>query len=57
MPALPGVAVVFGAGAKQGLGAALARRFAAEGLAVVIAARSGDRLAKLQEGLRADGNA
>jgi NAD(P)-dependent dehydrogenase (short-subunit alcohol dehydrogenase family) len=42
-----GVAVIFGAGAERGLGAALARRFAAEGLVAVIAARSGNQLATL----------
>lgn len=54
-PVPNGVAVVFGAGAERGLGAALARRFAAEGLAVVIAARDGDRLTALADRLDAIG--
>lgn len=48
-------AVVFGVGAAKGLGAALARRFAREGLRVIIAARSEERLARLAGELRADG--
>jgi len=48
-------AVVFGVGAPRGLGAALARRFAREGLRVVIAARNEERLANLARELRADG--
>ena len=37
------VAVVVGVGAGQGLGAALARRFAREGLHVFVAGRTPDR--------------
>jgi NAD(P)-dependent dehydrogenase (short-subunit alcohol dehydrogenase family) len=37
-------ALVVGVGSKSGLGAALARRFAREGLTVVVAGRSADRL-------------
>lgn len=37
-------ALVVGVGSKSGLGAALARRFAREGLSVVIAGRSAERL-------------
>lgn len=39
-----GTAVVVGVGAPRGLGAALARRFAKEGLRVILAARSAKRL-------------
>lgn len=39
-----GIALVLGVGPLQGLGAALARRFAAEGLSVVIAGRSSEKL-------------
>lgn len=39
-----GTAVVVGVGAQRGLGAALARRFAAEGLRVILAGRSPKRL-------------
>lgn len=38
------IALVLGVGPLQGLGAALARRFAAEGLSVVIAGRSSEKL-------------
>jgi NAD(P)-dependent dehydrogenase (short-subunit alcohol dehydrogenase family) len=48
-------AVVFGVGAPRGLGAALARRFAREGLRVVIAARNEERLARLAGELRREG--
>lgn len=40
-------ALVLGVGPKQGLGAALARRFAAEGLAVFVAGRSPAKLASV----------
>ncbi len=40
-------ALVLGVGPEQGLGAALARRFAAEGLQVFIAGRSADKLNKV----------
>ena len=46
-------ALVMGAG--DSLGAALARRFAREGLAVCVARRNADRLAPLVERIRADG--
>lgn len=48
-------AAVFGVGAPRGLGAALARRFAREGLRVIIAARNEERLANLARELRAEG--
>jgi len=41
------VAVVIGAGASKGLGAALARRFAAGGLRVVLAGRTQEKLTSL----------
>jgi NAD(P)-dependent dehydrogenase (short-subunit alcohol dehydrogenase family) len=39
-----GIAVVFGVGSRTGLGAALARRFAREGLHVIVAGRTPERL-------------
>lgn len=48
-----GVVLVVGAG--PGVGAAVARRFASEGLAVGLISRSGDRLEALAEELRAEG--
>jgi NAD(P)-dependent dehydrogenase (short-subunit alcohol dehydrogenase family) len=52
-----GVAVVIGVGAETGLGAALARRFAREGLRVTIAGRTLDRLRAVAEGIAATGGA
>ena len=49
------VAVVVGVGAGQGLGAALARRFAREGLHVFVAGRTPDRLAVVVEEIEAAG--
>jgi NAD(P)-dependent dehydrogenase (short-subunit alcohol dehydrogenase family) len=46
-----GTAVVAGVGAETGLGAALARRFAREGLRVVIAGRTEKRLRAVAEGI------
>ncbi|MFE9251236.1 SDR family NAD(P)-dependent oxidoreductase [Streptomyces sp. NPDC007088] len=43
------------AGASSGIGAAAARLFAAEGAAVVVMARRGDRLARLVEEIEASG--
>ena len=48
-------AVVFGAGAEAGLGAALCRRFAREGLHVFPSARTPERIAAVAESLRATG--
>lgn len=48
-------AIVFGVGPANGLGAALARRFAAEGLRVVIVARNATRLEGVAAAIRASG--
>ncbi len=50
-------AVIVGAGASKGLGAALARRFAGEGLHVIIASRTAERVAALARSLRETGAA
>jgi NAD(P)-dependent dehydrogenase (short-subunit alcohol dehydrogenase family) len=56
--ALPqGAAVVIGVGAETGLGAALARRFAREGLRVTIAGRTPQRLRVVAEQITAAGGA
>jgi NAD(P)-dependent dehydrogenase (short-subunit alcohol dehydrogenase family) len=51
----PPVALVFGVGPHRGLGVALARRFAAEGLKTLIVARDAKRLARQEEALRDEG--
>ncbi|PPC89272.1 MAG: glucose 1-dehydrogenase [Methylobacter sp.] len=48
-------ALVAGVGPKLGLGAALARRFAAEGLTVIIAGRSPDKLSLVADDINAAG--
>ncbi|MDB5377021.1 MAG: gdhII1, partial [Rubritepida sp.] len=48
-------AIIVGVGAEQGLGAALARRFAREGHRVLIAGRTMDKLAAVVEGIEAAG--
>ncbi len=48
-------AIVIGVGAKEGLGAALARRFARKGLRVFIAGRNEERLAAIEEEIQATG--
>jgi NAD(P)-dependent dehydrogenase (short-subunit alcohol dehydrogenase family) len=50
-----GTALVVGVGAESGLGAGLARRFAREGLRVVIAGRTGERLQAAASGIRSAG--
>jgi NAD(P)-dependent dehydrogenase (short-subunit alcohol dehydrogenase family) len=52
-----GAAVVIGVGAATGLGAALARRFAREGLRVTIAGRTPERLRVVAEQIAAAGGA
>ncbi|GLI96044.1 SDR family NAD(P)-dependent oxidoreductase [Methylocystis echinoides] len=52
-----GDAVVIGVGAETGLGAALARRFAREGLRVTIAGRTPERLRVVAEQITAAGGA
>jgi len=47
--------VIFITGASRGIGAAAARLFAAEGAAVVLAARSTDALEAVVKEIRADG--
>ncbi len=48
-------AVVLGVGPEQGLGAALAKRFAAEGLHVFIAGRSESKLEKVAQSINRNG--
>jgi NAD(P)-dependent dehydrogenase (short-subunit alcohol dehydrogenase family) len=48
-------AIVVGVGAEQGLGAALCRRFAAEGYHVIIAGRTPAKIAKVAEAIAASG--
>lgn len=50
-----GTALVVGVGAESGLGAGLARRFAREGLRVVIAGRTAERLQATASGIRSAG--
>jgi NAD(P)-dependent dehydrogenase (short-subunit alcohol dehydrogenase family) len=50
-----GSVLVAGVGALNGLGAAIARRFGREGFPVVIAGRSGDKLAATEAALKAEG--
>ena len=49
------VALMVGVGASQGLGAASARRFAREGLHVVVAGRTADKVEKVAAEIRATG--
>jgi NAD(P)-dependent dehydrogenase (short-subunit alcohol dehydrogenase family) len=51
------VAIVVGVGASRGLGAALCRRFAREGLQVLAAGRTGEKLEAVAEEIRAAGGA
>lgn len=48
-------AVVIGVGASQGLGAALCRRFAKEGLHVAVGGRTGDKVERVADEIGADG--
>ena len=50
-----GSVLVAGVGALQGLGAAIARRFAREGFPVTIAGRNAEKLAATEAALKADG--
>jgi NAD(P)-dependent dehydrogenase (short-subunit alcohol dehydrogenase family) len=50
-----GTAVVVGVGAERGLGAALCRRFGAEGYHVMVAGRTPERLAQVVKTIRAAG--
>jgi NAD(P)-dependent dehydrogenase (short-subunit alcohol dehydrogenase family) len=52
---MPAAAIVIGVGASAGLGAALCRRFAREGLRAFAAGRSADRVAALASELSASG--
>ena len=52
-----GTAVVVGVGAELGLGAGLARRFAREGLRVVVVGRTGERLHAVAASIRSTGGA
>jgi len=49
-------AVIIGVGPLEGLGAQLSRRFAAEGLHVILAGRTGDHLETVVKRIRDDGN-
>lgn len=49
------IALVVGVGDSNGLGAAVARRFASGGLHVVVSGRTGDRLMKVVEEIQAAG--
>ncbi len=51
----PGKAIVVGVGAYAGLGAALCRRFAAEGHHVLVASRTAERIEAIADGIRANG--
>lgn len=52
-PAVP-ARVVWITGASSGIGAALAHRFAADGAALIVSARSHDKLVALQQSIQAD---
>ncbi len=49
------VAIVFGVGAERGLGAALCRRFAAEGHHVLVAGRTAEKLERVVATIRSQG--
>ena len=48
-------AIVVGVGAEHGLGAALCRKFAAEGLHVLVAGRTPSKIARVAESISANG--
>jgi NAD(P)-dependent dehydrogenase (short-subunit alcohol dehydrogenase family) len=50
-----GTALVIGVGSENGVGGALCRRFAREGLHVVVAGRTEEKLARVADALRAGG--
>jgi NAD(P)-dependent dehydrogenase (short-subunit alcohol dehydrogenase family) len=50
-------AIIIGVGSKAGLGAGLVRRFAQEGLRVILAGRTTERLEAIAEEVRAKGHA
>lgn len=52
---MAGSAIVLGVGAERGLGAAIARRFAAEGLHTIVSGRTKDKLDTVVESIAADG--
>ncbi|MGP1352730.1 MAG: SDR family NAD(P)-dependent oxidoreductase [Parasphingopyxis sp.] len=52
---MAGSAIVLGVGAERGLGAAIARRFAAEGLHTIVSGRTKDKLDAVVESIAADG--
>jgi len=54
---MPRTAIVIGVGAEAGLGAALARRFAREGLHVLLGARRAERIEGVAQAIRAAGGA
>src|SRR5271167_4383160 len=55
MAALQRTAIVAGVGSEQGLGAALARRFAREGCRVIVAGRTQAKLAQVVRVITDDG--
>lgn len=50
------IALVIGVGAEQGVGAAVARRFAREGFHVLVAGRTREKLEKVAAAIRAQGH-
>jgi NAD(P)-dependent dehydrogenase (short-subunit alcohol dehydrogenase family) len=55
MITLPGTAIVMGVGSEQGLGAAIARRFAAEGHRVIVSGRTEEKIARVVDAIVDDG--
>jgi NAD(P)-dependent dehydrogenase (short-subunit alcohol dehydrogenase family) len=55
MTTLQGTAIVVGVGSEQGLGAAIARRFAAEGHRVIVSGRTKEKLAQVVGAIVDDG--